>query len=219
MEPDSLVAKAVQLLTFYQTNLSELRLRMVEAFNESELRNLCFDMLVDYEDLPGSTKGDKARELITWCIRHGRLEELLKRCGQLRPVVFPLSDFTHRLGVTVQQATKVHEIIAAQMHQDAYARATFERLAEQPDSQPHQTALATILVELVEKDPDFAALLETLTINQRSPEIIKQQVQISDQAQVENVNVIGKVQGNVKISGQTWWQKVLAIIFEKGSRE
>ena len=42
---------------------SQLRQTLSSRFNESELRTLCFDLKVDYDDLPGKAKSDKAREL------------------------------------------------------------------------------------------------------------------------------------------------------------
>lgn len=56
-------------------------------FNKSELRTLCFDLSINYENLPGSAFDDKARELIAFCHRHGQLELLVKRCCELRPIV------------------------------------------------------------------------------------------------------------------------------------
>jgi hypothetical protein len=54
-------------------------------FNESELRTLAFDLGLDYEMLPGSTKGDKARELILHLWRSGRLPELIGLGRGMRP--------------------------------------------------------------------------------------------------------------------------------------
>lgn len=71
-------------------NVDSVRLRQVltEKFNDQELRNLCFDLAIDYEDLPGSAKGDKARELILACLRHDRVQELVEQCRRLRPSTF-----------------------------------------------------------------------------------------------------------------------------------
>lgn len=53
-------------------------------FNESELRTLCFYLGIDYDDLPGDGKTDKARELIAYLERHDRMPELVKIVQQLR---------------------------------------------------------------------------------------------------------------------------------------
>lgn len=71
--------------------LRRLRQLLVDSFSDSELRDLCFEMQprIDYELLPGSSKADKARELILFCERHGRMDELATLCQQLRPHAFP----------------------------------------------------------------------------------------------------------------------------------
>lgn len=62
-----------------------LRQRLETYFNESELRNLSFDLGVDYESLPGEGKASKARELVAYCERHGLTSRLIALCAQLRP--------------------------------------------------------------------------------------------------------------------------------------
>lgn len=69
----------------YQMNPAKLRRILLSSFNESELRDLCFDLRVDYDNLPGQSKADKARELVAYFDRRGRLAELIKVCYQLRP--------------------------------------------------------------------------------------------------------------------------------------
>jgi hypothetical protein len=54
-------------------------------FNISDLQDLCFEMGVDFDNLGGSGKKDKARELIQYCHRHGRFSELVQRVRQARP--------------------------------------------------------------------------------------------------------------------------------------
>jgi V8-like Glu-specific endopeptidase len=56
-------------------------------FNISELNDLCFEMGVDFDNLGGSGKKDKARELIQFCQRRGRFAELVQRVRQARPHV------------------------------------------------------------------------------------------------------------------------------------
>lgn len=60
------------------------RQNLVTLFNESELRDLCFELGIDYDDLVGQTKSDKARELIALAWRNGRTTELVARCRRLR---------------------------------------------------------------------------------------------------------------------------------------
>lgn len=70
-----------------QTNLRHLRDILTTYFNESELRDLCFDLNIDYDNIPGRGKADKARELIVYAQRHNILDELLLAGQRLRPSV------------------------------------------------------------------------------------------------------------------------------------
>jgi hypothetical protein len=55
-------------------------------FNDSELRDLCFELHIDYENLPGAGKASKARELVSYCERHGRTRDLAEACCRARPL-------------------------------------------------------------------------------------------------------------------------------------
>lgn len=68
-----------------QETLATLRETMTDVFNLSELRDLCFDLAIDYENLAGSTKSDKMRELINHTRRTGHLVELIEACRLRRP--------------------------------------------------------------------------------------------------------------------------------------
>lgn len=56
--------------------LTQLRQILTGAFDENELRTLCFDLRIDYESLPAEGKGGKARELVAYCERHDCIAEL-----------------------------------------------------------------------------------------------------------------------------------------------
>lgn len=68
-----------------RAELVKLRRSISILFNESELRDLCFDLGLDYDDLPGTGKKDKARELVGYYHRHGRIGELVQACLRRRP--------------------------------------------------------------------------------------------------------------------------------------
>ena len=73
--------------------LSQLRQLFSVYFSESELKTICFDLGLDYEMLPGSGKGDRARELISHMWRNGRLPELVELGRELRPnLAWPAPD-------------------------------------------------------------------------------------------------------------------------------
>lgn len=65
-------------------NLHEL---IRSSFNEEEVKDLCYELGVDYEDLPALGKAGKVRELIVYCQKNGRISPLLTACQTARPHV------------------------------------------------------------------------------------------------------------------------------------
>jgi hypothetical protein len=63
----------------------QLRRILVQHFSEEELKTLCFDLRVDYEDLPGKNKTKKTVSLILQLTRQSRVEQLIDLCRQERP--------------------------------------------------------------------------------------------------------------------------------------
>lgn len=63
---------------------------MVRLFNKGELKTFVFELNVDYDDLPGETKTDKARELISYfeCQRPGGAATLAEYVRDKRPYAF-----------------------------------------------------------------------------------------------------------------------------------
>ncbi len=55
---------------------AQLHHALVKRRNLEELRTLCFDLDVDYDNLGGEGKEAKSRELVQYLVRHGRLAEL-----------------------------------------------------------------------------------------------------------------------------------------------
>ena len=64
---------------------TQLRTALSKLFNTGELRTLCFDLGIEYEDLEGAGKSAKALALVQYAQRHGRYDELVYRVQQLRP--------------------------------------------------------------------------------------------------------------------------------------
>lgn len=64
-----------------------LRQLLLERFNDSELRMLCSDLDIEYDDLAGGERASKARELIEYLQRRQRLPELITMGRHLRPDV------------------------------------------------------------------------------------------------------------------------------------
>lgn len=77
-----------QLQKAKQTNnslLKELYELLKNYFNEEELRELYLDLHVNYEFLSGTNLLAKAWELVSYCQRHGRLQELEAEIKKQRP--------------------------------------------------------------------------------------------------------------------------------------
>jgi hypothetical protein len=66
---------------------AKLRDLILQAFDETELEILCFDLGIDYESLPGQSKVKKTIELIEYCVRSSRLPNLLDWCEGHRPAM------------------------------------------------------------------------------------------------------------------------------------
>jgi hypothetical protein len=64
---------------------ARLRQLLSTHFNTEELKTLCFDLVVDFENLPAQGKAGKARELVTYLERLGRIPELVALCCEQRP--------------------------------------------------------------------------------------------------------------------------------------
>lgn len=60
---------------------------LIDLFSEQDLRDFCFDLRVDYENLPGQSKKDKARELIIFFDRRRRMNVLVTGFQEHRPHV------------------------------------------------------------------------------------------------------------------------------------
>jgi hypothetical protein len=65
-----------------------LRMTLESRFSEDELRGLCFDLGVEYEDLPGASKPAKVIAVIGYFERMHRADELMRSVRELRPDEF-----------------------------------------------------------------------------------------------------------------------------------
>lgn len=64
---------------------SELKNNLQTFFNVSDLKDLCFDMEIDYENFSHSRKNDFIRELVEYCENYGFLSTLYSKCMVIRP--------------------------------------------------------------------------------------------------------------------------------------
>lgn len=70
-----------------QQYLTALRRTMREKLSTEEVQDLCFDLTLDYENLPGTTTPGKVRELIELLKRQNRVSELVTLLARERPDV------------------------------------------------------------------------------------------------------------------------------------
>ncbi len=62
-----------------------IRDALVNYFSLGELRTLCFDLGIDYEDLEGGNKQGKTLALVQYAQRHNRYPDLVNAIRQARP--------------------------------------------------------------------------------------------------------------------------------------
>jgi hypothetical protein len=63
---------------------AKLREKLGGSFDLEELRTLCFDLNIDYQNLP-STREGLAREMVAYCENRDRLPELIEASRRKRP--------------------------------------------------------------------------------------------------------------------------------------
>jgi tetratricopeptide (TPR) repeat protein len=67
---------------------AELRHLLATRLSDGDLRTLCFDLGIDYDDLPGEGKSNKIRELLAYLGRRERLPDLIQFARRLRPDIW-----------------------------------------------------------------------------------------------------------------------------------
>lgn len=142
---------------------------LTESFNSAELKSLAFDLGIDYEALWGGIKDDKARELIDYAERRGRIKELIdvtsrqrpQLAGELSKITFPetgytpdeleqLNRFYDRVNLLQRQLQDIQDITFLSP-EDA------QNLLNQLEDAPHE-----LLEDLLRKsdDPDLVSYAE-----------------------------------------------------------
>ncbi|MDH3376854.1 MAG: 5'-methylthioadenosine/S-adenosylhomocysteine nucleosidase [Gammaproteobacteria bacterium] len=75
--PQRVPAADLQLVPSTTISRYSLRVLMANSYDMAELRTLCFDLDVDWDELAGRTKTEKIVSLYLHCKRKGKLQELL----------------------------------------------------------------------------------------------------------------------------------------------
>ena len=68
-------------------DLTKLLSIVDDHFNREDIKTLCFDLGIDFDNLAGDTKEGKARELIWYMKRDGRLPQLIQYIREKRPLL------------------------------------------------------------------------------------------------------------------------------------
>lgn len=74
-----------QQSTESKPDMIQLKQILEERFNISEVKTLCFHLGIPYEDFPGETLSDKAREILLYFHRRNNLRLLTNKIHELRP--------------------------------------------------------------------------------------------------------------------------------------
>ncbi|MEM7118258.1 MAG: hypothetical protein AAF614_37870 [Chloroflexota bacterium] len=116
--------------------LAHLRQLMLEAFNQGEIRTLCFDLGIAYDDLSGENRAGKVRELIAHCQRNGQLEALIDLCARRRPHLAWPSQVRQSLDDCPYKGMRYYDVNDAPLFfgREALSAELVERLFPQP---PH----------------------------------------------------------------------------------
>jgi len=72
---------------FSAQELADWHHKLTDYFDDGELKTLCFNLGVTFDDLPGDGKASKARELVAFMERRDRIPELIAECEKQRPNV------------------------------------------------------------------------------------------------------------------------------------
>ncbi len=66
------------------SGLGLLRQNIVTSFSLDEIRSICMDITINYEELSGETLSARAGSLVAYCQRRQLLTMLISRCAELR---------------------------------------------------------------------------------------------------------------------------------------
>jgi hypothetical protein len=144
--------------------LSRLRQGITDAFSLEELRTLCSDLGVDYDNLGGEGKEAKARELVSFLNRRGELSLLVEYCLSKRPA-YPWPEGEAEKGT------------AAGGHSDTAARHLRQQLTEL------QGRYETLSKRVAALDKDLGRTLDSetkLILEERRQELVAERAQVAD---------------------------------------
>jgi hypothetical protein len=80
-------AYAVSGQVDYEGFRATLRRAISSFCDDNDIQNICFDMNIDYENIPGNHKDAKVRELIRYCERQAKIDQLMAIFQAIQPNV------------------------------------------------------------------------------------------------------------------------------------
>lgn len=83
-----------------ESNISVLHRLLVQHFSLEDIKNLCFHLGVDYEELGEGAKSSRVRELIRYMGKRKRLSVLVTAAGETRPAVTSWPEFDDSIELT-----------------------------------------------------------------------------------------------------------------------
>lgn len=93
-----------------QESFVNFRKALEGTFNDDDLHALCFDLNIEYENLPGKTMNQRLLELIDYGKRNGLLADLVAYCRRERPyTVWP--DFPNVKTITARPKDELAVVI------------------------------------------------------------------------------------------------------------
>ncbi|MCP5094108.1 MAG: hypothetical protein GY943_01000 [Chloroflexi bacterium] len=96
-------------------DIQELAKSISQYFNLSEVRELCFNLIIEFENIEGTTLKIKSIEFVKYCQRHNRLPSLLKELKRIRPDV----PWPEETGIDESQTINLPYIILAMTRNEA----------------------------------------------------------------------------------------------------
>lgn len=75
----------VKRTTLKEISTQQLSNLLSSSFNREELKNLCYDLSIDYEEIGGTVKKSMTRELLSYVERRERLDDLITYARKKRP--------------------------------------------------------------------------------------------------------------------------------------
>jgi formylglycine-generating enzyme required for sulfatase activity len=135
------------------SSITDLHQFIVAHYSNEELKTLCFNLFVEYEDLSGEGRSGKARELVKYVERHGRLDHLQAALAEEHPQAYQAQfrDTPIAPAVPVRPKRNARQVFISHAHQDA---AFAQKLAADLRAQGFPVWIAPDSIQIGEEWPD-----------------------------------------------------------------